>query len=175
MLNYLPLFMQNYPEMQSIMQSENEEFLQAKALHQRLIANRYVSTADTDGIARFEKFLNITPLDSDTLEERRFRCLSKWNRDIPYNYQKMLDRLNQLCGADGYALELNYTSQTLTARVVLQAKNSFAEIKTLLREMCPANLLIDVELMYNTHDQLSAYTHSQLAIYQHEQLRNEVL
>ena len=101
----LPLYLQEYKELAEIMDTETPEFRLLESRHNQLVNNRYISTCDENGIARFEEILRITPKSDDTLEDRIFRCLTKWNVCLPYNYAFLVKKLKELCG-DEYSVNL---------------------------------------------------------------------
>ena len=48
-------------------------------------------------------------------------------------------------------------------------------VKEMLEEVIPANMEIDLSLLYNQHETLAKFTHKELAKYTHRQIREEVL
>jgi len=44
-----------------------------------------------------------------------------------------------------------------------------------LQRVIPANMIIDLRLIYNQHLTLKQFTHAHLQTYTHNQLRNEVI
>lgn len=140
-----------------------------------LIDDQFIKTATERGIARREKILKITPFADDTLETRRFRVESRWNDQLPYSYRVLQNKLNQLCGVDGYTMSLNNKQYTLNIKIELTKKRMFNEVQLLSRKIVPSNMVINVELRYNQHSKLSSFTHNQLSAYTHNQLREEAL
>ena len=136
---------------------------------------QFITTAPLRGVERYEKIYGIVPQDTDTLEERRFRILTHINAQLPYTIRVLHQRLQALCGEDGYSLTLNHGTYTLTVKVALTAKRNLQAVQEMLAELTPANLVVSCSLLYNQHQTLAAYTHGQLAAYTHNQLKNEVL
>lgn len=154
---------------------EDEEMLLVKDKINKLIDDQFIETATEKGIARREKILKIEPFADDTLETRRFRVSNRWNESLPYTYKVLTNKLNQMCGNDGYTIELNRDSYTLKIRIELTQKRMFEEAKMMVRRICPANLVIDIELRYNQHKDFVTIAHKTLKSYSHNQLRNEVI
>ena len=98
-----------------------------------------------------------------------------WNDKLPYTYRVLLERLNSLCGPDGYVIELNAGEYSLNIKIELTKKRMFDEVVKISRQMLPANIVVTVELRYNQHLTLANFTHEQLSQYTHYQLRNEVI
>jgi hypothetical protein len=166
---------QSIKEFESIGAVEDGELKKVNDELQNLISDQFIQTATEKGVARREKMLSIVPFADDTLESRRFRVLSKWGDSLPYTYRSMFERLTQLCGKDGFSINLNSNEYTLVVKVELTVKRMEEEARNLLRKMAPANLIVTVELRYRQHKELKRYTHAQLRAFRHRELREEDL
>lgn len=138
-----------------------------------LIDDQFIETATLKGIERREKILSLTPFYDDTLESRRFRVLTQWNNSLPYTQKALINLLEQLCGETGYKFEINCGEYTLKVGLALSIKRMEQEVESRIRRMVPANIIVNVTLMYRKHEALKAYTHEQLAAYTHYALREE--
>ncbi|MEA4934801.1 MAG: hypothetical protein VB071_14650, partial [Lawsonibacter sp.] len=78
-------------------------------------------------------------------------------------------------GADGFSAILAGSAFTLTVRVALTAKQNYDDVESMLGRIVPANLVIDLSLLYNQHQYLAGFSYGRLAAYTHDQLRNEVI
>ena len=170
-----PLIMQELREFQKIAEIEDSLFEQLKQEIESIVDDQFIQTATERGIARREKMLKISPFADDTLETRRFRVQGIWNDKLPYTYRVLLERLDSLCGPDGYVMELNVGEYSLNIKIELTRKRMFDEVVRITRQMVPANIVITVELRYNQHLTLANFTHGQLEQYTHYELRNEVI
>jgi len=170
-----PPIMQELREFQKIAEIEETFFEQLKQEIQNIVDDQFIQTATEKGIARRERMLKISPFADDTLETRRFRVQGVWNDKLPYTYRVLLERLDSLCGPDGYVIELNAGEYSLNIKIELTRKRMFDEVVRITRQMVPANIVIAVELRYNQHLTLANFTHGQLKPYTHYQLRNEVI
>lgn len=162
-------------EFKVIAQSEDPEIAKVSEKITQLIDDQFIQTATEKGIARREKLLSITPYRNDTLNDRRFRVMSLWNNFLPYNYFGLIQRLNTLCGQDGYDINLNHNEYSLEIKVELTTKRMIQAVDTMVRNICPCNLLITIRLKYNKHFIFTGIKHSQLAAHTHRALREEVL
>ena len=174
MIDYLPHFMQEYFEMRQVMESEQPEFDLAWGNAENALADQFILDATEYGVKRWETMLNVTPKDTDTLDERKFRILTKLNQELPYTMTKLKEALTTLCGADGYSINLQAASYHIEVKLAVGNKNNYQEVVDLLTKMIPANLTQFVQIMYNTNSVLGLMTHAQLAAYTHEQLKSEV-
>ena len=174
-LDLWPPIMRELKEFQKIAEIEGSLFEQLEQEIEDLVNDQFIQTATEKGIARREKMLKISPFVDDTLETRRFRVQSVWNDKLPYTYRVLLERLDNLCGPDGYVMELNAGEYSLSIKIELTKKRMFDEVVRITRQMVPANIVITVELRYTQHFTLANYTHGQLSQYTHYQLRNEAI
>ena len=170
-----PPIMRELKEFQKIAEIEESLFEQLEQEIEDLVNDQFIQTATEKGIARRERMLKISPFADDTLETRRFRVLSVWNDKLPYTYKVLQERLDSLCGPDGYVMELNVGEYSLNIKIELTKKRMFDEVVRITRQMVPANIIIAVELRYNQHLTLANFTHNQLTQYTHNQIRNEVI
>jgi len=170
-----PPIMQELDAFKKIAEIEDSIFEQLKQEIEGIVNDQFISTATEKGIARRERMLKISPFADDTLETRRFRVQGAWNDKLPYTYRVLLERLDSLCGPDGYVIELNTGEYRLNIKIELTKKRMFDEVVKITRHMVPANILVTVELRYNQHITLANFTHGQLGQYTHYQLRNEVI
>lgn len=175
LVSYLPEFLREYIELKKILDVQQPEVQLLEDLTEKLKDNQFILFADTQGIEKFEQMLKIQALDDDTLENRRFRIMSRWNNKIPYTVQILRNKLETLCGKDGYSLKVIHGEYRIIVRVNLINKNNFSMVKEMLEEVIPANMEIDLSLLYNQHETLAKFTHKELAKYTHRQIREEVL
>lgn len=175
LIDYLPPFMQEYKQMQEIMNSEQPEFDLAWETCDRTMLDLFIVSATETGIARWEKMLGITPKIADTLEERRFRILARINQELPYTMRKLEENLTLLVGKGNYVIDLQADKYHIEIKLALGNKNNYQEVVEVLKKMIPANLTQWVQIMWNTHKVLSPYPHKDLKQYTQIQLRNEVL
>ncbi len=174
MLNYLPEFLQDFREFQELAAAENPEILALWGRLDNVMKEQFIEDATEDGVKRWEAILNINPKGSDSLELRKFRILTRLNEKLPYTYKKLAQQLETLCGESGYSLELMNNEYKLIVRVALVAKSMLAEVDKLLKRIVPANMYIDLSLLYKKNSALGSYKHAHLRKYTHEQLRSEV-
>lgn len=156
LIDYLPDVLKPFREFQEITGAEQLETDQLRQNIQTVFDNQFISTADADAIVRYEKIYNIVPFAGGTLDDRRFAILVKINSELPYTLRALRNKLDALCGEDGYTFDLDYGNYTVMVKLELTAKYQFNNIKDTLAEMLPANLLIDLDLRYNQWGMVSA-------------------
>lgn len=164
-----------YAEFQGIMGSEQPEIEKAWNTTDDLLDNQFIPTAGNMGLSRWEKILGITPKGTDSLEDRRFRILTRINEELPYTLPQLRNILETLCGKGNYSADVEEGTYQLLVKIGLAAKNNFNDVESLLNRVVPQNMVVTLLQLYNTHAELGRFTHAQLAAYTHNQLRNEVL
>ena len=174
-LNYLPQIMQQLEQFKQIANAENPEINTLWTAIEDLLNNQFVVSANEDGIAKYEALLDIQPKATDELEVRRFRVLGRITESIPYTYNALKAQLNNLCGNDGYTIKLNNGTYTLIVKVALTSKKQYDEVDALLKRTVPANIIIDLDLLYNSYNVLNTFTYEQLETFTYEDLRSTAL
>lgn len=175
LLGHLPPVLRDYREMRAIMEAERPEVEALWSAVEDCFDDQFIATATKQGIVRREAELDIVPFATDTLEDRRFRVLARYNESIPYTRVRLRQLLDGLCGPDGYEVRFLTGDFTVDVKVDLGVKKQFQVVEELLERQLPYNMAFKVTLKYNTHRILSGYTHRELSQYTHGQLRNEVL
>lgn len=173
--DYLPPILLKTYEFPLLCDTEQPEIDRLRDATDAVLDAQFISTAGETAIARYEKIFGITPMDTDTLDERRFRVLAKINAQLPFSVRRLRQQLETLCGTDGYKLELDGDRYTLTVKVALTAKRNQQAVEELLADIVPANMVCTTSLLYNQHADLTRFTHAQLALLTHFAIREEVL
>lgn len=135
----------------------------------------FIESLTEPGAARTEGIMGLKVKATDSLEVRRFRIAAKNNEQLPYSFNIIDQQLATLCGADGYSFSVDYAAREIAVRVALTAKGMYDEIENLLLRIRPANMVVDLSLLYNQNKTLHPFTNAQLSAYTNKQLRNEVI
>ena len=170
-LDYLPQFLKDIKEMVAHADGENPELAYLWEAIEQAWNDQFLYTMGEYGIQRWENIIGITPLATETLEDRRFRIINRLNSNVDYTYRRVWEHLAQMCGADGFTMEYIAEIWTLQIRVMLHQKHMYSEMRRWLLEIRPLNIILDIDLLYNTHRILSQFTHAHLSQYTHAELR----
>ena len=173
LIDYLPPFMQKYREIAVLMDAEQPEVDRLWTAVENALADQFVMDATENGIARWEKVLDIFPKGTDTLDERKFRVIAMLNKDLPYTLKSLTQTLNNLCGADGYSIDVG--EYKIEVKLAVANRSNYDEVEKILNIMIPANMVKLISIMYTRNDVLSQYTHEYLSAFTHEHIRSEVL
>lgn len=175
LLGYLPDILKGTQEMEAIMEAETPEIAAIWSACEDLMNDQFISEATENGVARREKMLGISPFATDTLADRKFRVLSRYNENIPYTRKSLMQQLATLCGEDGYEIAFLTKDFTVKVKVALTAKKQEAAVGEMLERILPCNMAFTVELMYNQWQKVASYTWGDVNKYTWNELREEVL
>lgn len=173
LVDYLPQVLKVIREFKVISDAASPEVTLCHDDIKDLFDDQFIMDATETGIKRWENILKIKPKNTNTLEDRRFRVLARLNSTLPYTFIGLRDQLAGLCGFDGFTIDMQEDIYKLIVRIALDAKEQFNEVKSILEKQVPANIIVDLDLLYNTHELLAPYTHAELSAYTHKQLREE--
>ena len=172
---YLPDVLREILEFKELGKTTDERFALLDQESKCVLNNSFISSLDDYGCTRWEKMLHLVKRDTDSIEDRRLRILTKFLNQLPYTEKRLREMLDSICGQGGYDLKVDISIDCVHVKIDLGRKNQFQEVEKMLEDVVPLNLWLKVELKYNTHRILGQYTHRELAQYTHRQLREEKL
>ena len=173
--DYLPPILLKTYEFPLLCETEQPEIDRLHDAADAVLDAQFLSTAGEYAIQRYEKIFGVVPQDTDTLDERRFKVLTRINTQLPFSVRRLRQQLATLCGADGYKLELDGGKYTLTVKVALTAKRNQQAVEELLAGIVPANMVCTTSLLYNQHADLTRFTYASVDLLTHFEIREEVL
>lgn len=175
LIEYLPPYLRNVRELKKIVEAENPEFDAINNEINNFLHENFLDLMGVTGIKRWEQILEIKPFKDDTLEDRRFRIKSRVLERLPYTLPSLRFRLDTILGEGKYKLNIDYGKYLVKLKIELTAKSQFNEVVKMLNKVLPANMVQEVELLYNQHQHWQQFTHAELQNYTHYQFREEVI
>lgn len=157
LLGHLPPFVQEYREIQAIMDTENPELQLVEDESERIKNNMFVLHTDEVGVQRYEKMFGLMPSKSDTLKQRQANVMTKLTTTVVYTLEGLIERLNVICGVGNYSLELDADRYEIIIHFHLRIQNFTETIHSMMKEMIPANMICTYIIDYNTNETLSQY------------------
>lgn len=140
---------------------------------QSVLDNLFAETLDADGCARYETMLGLSAESGDTLDDRRFRILTRLRGDLPYTLAALKNKLCDLCGAENVTVTLDAANYTLTVLIGLSAASQYNAAYELIQAMIPCNLVLNCSLKYNRYSNVKTMTWADAAKYTWAQLRED--
>ena len=132
LIDYLPAYMREYEEIATLTDAEQPEVDKLWTATENALADQFIVDATEYGISRWETILKVLPKATDTLDERKFRIITLLNQQLPYTVRSMEQMLIQLCGADGYSVELNANDYHLKVKIALGNHSNYGEVEKML-------------------------------------------
>lgn len=93
---YLPDFLKEFKEfrkLRNLSESENIELLKVWNNFENIVSDNFINDSTECGVESWERILKITPKAYDTLNDRKFRVLTRLNEKLPYTYREAEKRL----------------------------------------------------------------------------------
>lgn len=173
-VEYLPEVLAEQKELLAIGAVVDQQLLLLQTQVEQLLRNRYIDTADASTLKRLLAILGLDYNPDMSLDEQRNQIKARKQMRFITNLQRIRAMLAEINGNDA-TLSMDYDTLVMTVRVALSSKHNFSTVQELLTDIVPANLVLDVSLLYNQHSYLAGFTHAQLAAFTHKQLREDVL
>ena len=131
--------------------------------------------AEEYACSRWESMLKIVPANDMTLDDRQFNIRTKLFQVAPYTYRSLQKTLSALIDESGFEISRDVGAKILTVKIAVSNRFKAQAISELLDRIVPADMLLNVEIIYTTHDHMSAYTHDELSTYTHDELKTTQL
>ena len=129
-----------------IADAENPEFNYLWEKIYGLVDEYFVKTATEYGVSRMEKILNIVPLATETLDERKDKLIWKLNLRIPYTMRFLKNILASMVGEENRQVEHDNDTQVLTVRIK-EGLRDMTQLRKDLEKIIPQNLILELEVM----------------------------
>lgn len=160
LIDYLPPVLQRVMEFAAITGAQQPEIEAAWDALNLVMDNQFIDTATEAGVTVWEKELNIVPLATDTLEDRKQRLKTAWTYGVVYTYNWLVNWLKISCGENNPPPTIN----EYTLRVSLPVSVDYLHILDDMRRYVSANVLIDPLILLSKikvpHYTGSAFRHS---------------
>lgn len=128
-----------------IADAENPEFNYLWEKIYGLVDEYFVKTASEYGLSRMENILNIVPLETATLKERRDAIIWKLNLRVPYTMRFLKNILASLVGEENRTVEHDNDARTLTVKIK-DGLTDMSKLRKDLEKIIPANLILKLEV-----------------------------
>lgn len=138
LIDYLPYVVRNYAQLVGIMAAEQPLFERAWQDADELLTNQFITIAGEMGLSRWEKILEIVPRSTDSLEDRRFRILSRLNDMTPYTLPQLRKMLVTLFGEGKTSADV--TEYTLSVQVPAPTRAQEQALWEMIDRIKPANI-----------------------------------
>ena len=134
-IEYYPPVIKRIKEIQQIAQAEDKEFLKLISACNAVSGNMFVTTADINGVERFEKILGITPKDFWTLEERKMFILTTMNKckmtllELVFMLSVYCNEIKLVCDYKNYELYVNSGDNVTGTGIIYSILDEFLPLQ----------------------------------------------
>lgn len=172
-IHWFPNHIADMRDFQEIAKAYDYLLMQAMDNMQKVFKNQFLNTLDEDGCAMHEQILGIGANPVDTLEDRRRRIRGYYASDLPYTENKLRQVLSAMCEKNGFEMIVDEKKYQVDIQIRLNSVNMVNNVREIARKMIPANMVVNVNIIYNIHQRFQIFTHADLSKYTHEQLRSD--
>lgn len=134
----------------------------------------FVASAGEYGIKRWERLFGLQEKVSGGLEARRFKLLLRLGERLPFSENALRCLLDVLCGPGNSVVLVDPVNYLLRVKVAVGVRQNLDAVRDMLNRITPANLIISLELLFNTYGLYSDQRHVEMTAKTHYQLREEV-
>lgn len=118
LIKYLPQYVQNYKQIQYIMDTLDPEIQLLEDETEIIKDNQFIANCNETGIGMFENLLEIYPSIDDDLQTRIERVLIKWLDFPPYTLRYLISALNSLYGSENYEFTEDFNNYSFNIKFI---------------------------------------------------------
>lgn len=172
-IHWLPAHIAGMREFQEITKAYDYLLQRAFTDLERVFNNQFLEKLEETGCIMHETVLGITPDVTDTLDDRKRRIRGYYASDLPYTENKLTAVLAAMCGRDGFEILVNAEEYHVDVMVKLNSVSLVRNVSDVVKQMVPANMTVDIRIIYNIHQRFLAFAQRNLGEYTHTQLRTD--
>ena len=106
-----------------------------------------------------------------TLRDRQFNIYTKLYQSTPYTYNRLEDMLSEFVEPTNYTMTRDVSSKTIEVKISLKSRFMAESVAELLDRIVPADMILNVIIIYTTHNDISKYTHNELSVYTNDEIK----
>ena len=167
-----PVILKQIPDIDKIYEINEGQITELTGDVDQINDDLFVDTMSDDALKHWEKIYGLTVYNDESLNDRRVKVKGKMLEKLPYSYRVILRNLDTLL-PNGYEFAIDQDLLSVTVKVNLTDKYLIANVTQLMEDTVPLNMLLTVELLYNTYAVLGLHTHAELASYTYQGLNDE--
>ena len=137
----------NTEEFRQIAVAENPEFNKLSECIYKCLKDSFIHDATEYGVGRWESMLNIVSTPNESLEERKIRILTYLNIRLPYTWRVLKQMISSFVTENNFTMNYINDISKLIIRVRVDSEGAFNTIATLLENVVPQNIVVDLDYM----------------------------
>jgi hypothetical protein len=170
LIGHLPSCIQDFREIQGIMNAENPELQLVEDTSETVKNNMFILYTDEAGVKRYEKMFGLTASKNDGLSARQANVLAQYTNSVDYTYRGLVNRLNIMCGVGNYNLQMIPDKYLIAVELYPRVESLLGAVSSMLANMIPANMTYTCIILCNRHEVLSKYPIYLLEQFTHEEV-----
>ncbi len=120
---YLPEVIKNVREYQVLCSTESPQVNAMWKALEVVFDNGFLESLTEYGCSRWETILGLTADKNDSLAVRRKNIWIRLNENLPYTWRRLVLLMNEICGENGYHMELKHNDYFLDISIQLTEEN----------------------------------------------------
>lgn len=153
---YLPEVIKNVREYQILCSTESPQVNAMWKALEVVFDNGFLESLTEYGCSRWETILDLTANKNDSLAVRRKNTWIRLNENLPYTWRRLVLLMNEICGENGYHMELKHNDYFLDISIQLTEENLEShivkQVMHMLERVLPANIEYIKKFRYDTEN-----------------------
>lgn len=160
------------PDLDQFNESVDNQIAKINTELERLDEDNFFDETSESRIKRWEKILELTPKDTDTLDERRFAVHSRVIDKLPYTYRVIERELKALASEAIFTRGWGEKGAEATVEISLTSASKLADIDALLDKKLPADVVYQIVVLYRRWQDFSTIRWGELTSNTWDQMRS---
>lgn len=156
----IPYALKGIPDLEQTYEAIDEQMEKLNGAIYQMGEDVYFENMSEDRVKRWEKMLDLTPKDTDTLSERRFAIHSRVVDKLPYSYRVIMSDLLAL--APDAAMTIDYSGPSVDVQIAITSQSNVSAVDDLLDRKLPLNMTYTITILWNTWDEVKPYKWSEI-------------
>ena len=157
---YLPDTVKELQEFQKLAEIEGDILTEMADRKNELAENQWILTARRSGLLRLARVMGFSGAEGMETEHLRAEILYQWNSRSPYTYFHLQDWLDACLGEGNSKVDLQQYRMEVVLKLKVKEKKAF--LQKHLRNIIPANLVLQIKLNANTYGTVGRMTHGRM-------------
>ena len=136
-----------------------------------ILSHEGLAGADEYACSRWESILGLVAPDDMPLEDRQFTIYTKLFTRPPYSYNNVIKMIEFLIDSKAYDFKRDVNTKTVEIKIAVSSRYKAEAITELLDNIIPANMILNITIVYTTHDHMTIHTHDELSVYTHDEIK----
>ena len=174
-IEYYPEWLREFREIKELSKLQQRQSEKLWECLQSILDNNFLETLDEYGCSRWEKALKLQVKKTMSIQERRMNIVGRHLEERPFTIKKLKYMLDALCGEDKYSVKIDTNSYIVLVELSSHRKDQEQAIWELMSRVLPANMLYEVDIVYNKYSLFKNKKYGELIDKTYLQLRENVL